>query len=188
MAANRSYWKLYHLARDFGLTDDLARRFPGVFRAVLGLDRTPFGTAWDRHPVLRARALKLLLTPPKVVPPPAPPPRFRRRRGAAPMEIGEWEVTVHYELDGNVVDITVRFIGPDRPTSNDVVRKLFFAIAFGHGTPLGWRVAAVDWRREGGRGRRRRVSEGSGNTGDLENFAAMIRSHGARVRVERVDT
>lgn len=70
-----------------------------------------------------------------------------------------------------MLDIKMRYIGPEKPTLDEVKDALEFMLATGGDVPENWQFAAMDWTRpkNGSHGFR------SGSVGNFAQFAPIIR-------------
>jgi hypothetical protein len=71
-----------------------------------------------------------------------------------------------------MLDIKMRYIGPKKPTLDEVREALEYMLATGGEVPDQWQFAAMDWTRprSGSRGFR------SGSVGNFNQFAPIIRA------------
>lgn len=70
-----------------------------------------------------------------------------------------------------MLDIKMRYIGPKKPTHDEIREALEHMLATGGEVPEHWQFAAIDWERprSGSRGFR------SGSVGNFAQFAPIIR-------------
>lgn len=78
-----------------------------------------------------------------------------------------------------MLDIKLRYIGPARPTREDVVKVFEHMLATGGDVPEQWQFAAIDWSRPG------KGTSGyrTGSVGNFAQFAPLIQRKLADMKV-----